>query len=184
MGKRGKSVLNLFLCVLLVLLLYGCAKPPTKEMEAAEKALNDAKAKEAHIYAEDTFKKAEEAFNKAKNLVNEKKYKEAKALLEEAQKLAKQAEGEIEQGKAKMKEEAEKLFTDIKVALDETKKMVPELIKKRVLTKDEAQNLLGKWEVDFAQAKDSFNAGKIGEARNKAKALLDEVKSKTEGLKK
>lgn len=182
--RRGKILASLLVSLVFFAFLFGCAKAPTKEMEAAEKALNDAKAKEAHIYAEETFKKAEDAFNKAKALVNEKKYKEAKALLEEAQKLAKQAEGEIEQGKAKMKEEAEKLFTDIKTALDETKKLVPELIKKKVLTKDEAQNLLGKWEVDLAQAKDSLNAGKIGEARNKAKALLDEVKSKTEGLKK
>ena len=44
-----------------IFLLSGCAKPPTEEIAKAEKALGDAKTKEADIYLEDGFKKAETA---------------------------------------------------------------------------------------------------------------------------
>ncbi|MCX7857365.1 MAG: DUF4398 domain-containing protein [Deltaproteobacteria bacterium] len=175
---------SIVLCFGLIFLVFGCTKPPKQELENAEKAINSAKSKEAHIYAEETFKKAEEVLNKAKTFITEKKYKEAKQLLIEAEKLAKQAETEIEAGKAKMKEETEKMFTDIKTSLEETKKLLPQVIRKKIISKDDAQNLVGKWELDFSTAKESLEAGKIKEAKDKAKSLLDEVKSKSEEFKK
>lgn len=184
--KRGQwvRILSLVLCFGFVLLVFGCAKPPKEELDNAEKALNSAKSKEADVYAPDTFKKAEEALNKAKSLINEKKYKEAKALAIEAEKLAKQSETEIEAGKAKMKEETEKLLTDIKASLEETKKILPQVIRKKVISKEDAQNLLGKWELDFSTAKESLDGGKIKEAKDKAQSLLEELKAKSEEIKK
>jgi len=183
-SKLFFKVFSLIVCFGLILFILSCAKPPKEELDSAEKAVSDARAKEAHIYAQETFKKAEEALNKAKSLVSEKKYKEAKELAIEAQKLAKQSETEIEAGKAKMKEETEKLFTDIKASLEETKKILPLVIRKKVISKEQAQNLLGKWEIDLSAAKESLGAGKIKEANDKAKSLLEEVRAKSEEIKK
>ena len=77
----GALAVVMFACIVL---LSGCAKPPTEEIAKAEKALEDAKAKEADIYLEDGFKKAEAALKKAKDLVTQKEYKDAKAAAEEA----------------------------------------------------------------------------------------------------
>lgn len=170
--------------VLLLFIVSGCAKPPKKEIEGAERALENAKLKEAHLYAEETFKKAEDTLGRAKSLVTQKKYKEAKELAIEAEKLARKAEEEVASNKAKMKEEAETLLSDIKAAIDEAKKIFPLLARKKVISKDEAQNLLGKWEFDLSTLKESLSAGKIREARDKAQSLLKDVRTKMDEIKK
>jgi len=49
------------------LVIIGCAKPPTMEIEKAEKAVAEAKQKEADLYAQDIFSRSEEALKKAKD---------------------------------------------------------------------------------------------------------------------
>ncbi|MCS7280449.1 MAG: DUF4398 domain-containing protein [Desulfobacterota bacterium] len=181
---RGMTILSLFVSFIFAFLVFGCAKPPKQELETAEKALSDAKAKEAHIYAEETYKKAEEALSKAQSLVNEKKYKEAKKLAQEAEKLARQAETEIESGKARMKEETEKLLSDIRTSIEETKKMIPEVVKKKIISREEARTLLSKWESELSSAKENFDKGNLKDARDKAKALMDEINEKVKEMKK
>ncbi len=179
-----RSGLILSILLSLSIFLSSCAKPPKAEIESAEKALMSARSKEAHIYSEETYRKAEEALNKAHSFVSEKKYKEAKELAIEAEKLARQSEGEVEANKAKMKEETEKLLTDIRTSIEETKKILPLGVRKKVIAKEEAQKLIGKWETDLSSAKESLEMGKVREARDKAQSLLEEVRAKSEEIRK
>jgi hypothetical protein len=182
--KRGTYyVLFSVVAVFSLMLLAGCSKPPTEELAGAEKALDEAKGKEANLYAEDAFKKAEEALKKAKDQIAAKQYKEAAQTLKDAIPLAQQAAAGVEAGKAKMKEEAEKLVAEVQKSLDELKADVAAAIKKKLaVPKEEVQAAIGKWEVDFAGIKDKIQSGKIKEAFEELKTMLEAVKVKKEDI--
>ena len=59
-----------FILVLSLVMITGCAKPPTQEVTQAEKAIGEAKHKEADIYVKDIFTKAEHTLKKAKDLMS------------------------------------------------------------------------------------------------------------------
>ncbi|HBA54224.1 DUF4398 domain-containing protein [Syntrophorhabdus aromaticivorans] len=166
-----------------LMLVTGCAKPPTEEIAAAEKAIEEAKAKEANLYAESAFKSAEESLKKAKDMVAAKTYKEAKQAALDTATLAQQAVSGIEAGKAKMKEEAEKSVLEVQKLLDDLKVDVAAAIKKKLpVPKEEVQAAIGKWEVDFTATKEKLQGGKIHEALNELKAMMDAVKAKKDQI--
>ena len=182
---KKRKVLSL-LCVSAVFsfaLVMGCAQPPTEEMIKADKAVAEAKAKEANLYAEDAFKKAEDAFKKAKDQVAAKQYKEAKQVAIDTVALAQQAIAGVEAGKAKMKEEAVKIAADVDKALDELKTDVAAAIKKKLaVPKEEVQAAIGKWGGDLATVKDKLQSEKISEAFGELKAMMTAVGSKKEEI--
>ena len=53
--------------VLILLLMYGCARPPAQQLEAAQKAVDDAKTAGAEAYAKDDWMKLEQEFAMAKD---------------------------------------------------------------------------------------------------------------------
>lgn len=177
---KGFSVLAV---ILSLLLLAGCAKPPTEEMLKAEKAIAEAKQKEADLYVEDVFTKAAESLKKSKDLVAVKKYKEARAMAEETVKLVQQAISMVETNKTKMKTEAEKMIQDVQGAMDELKTMVAKAVKKKAQINREAiQGMIGKWEVDMINVKEQIQAGKIRQAYDQLKSMKEQVKSQREGI--
>jgi len=182
---KKRNVLSL-LCVLVAFsfaLVMGCAQPPTEEMAKADKAVADAKAKEANLYAQDAFKKAEDAFKKAKDQVAAKQYKEAKQAAIDTVALAQQAIAGVAAGQAKMKEDAAKIAEDVDKALDELKTDVAKAIKKKLpVPKEEVQAAIGKWGVDLAAVKDKLQGGKISEAFGELKAMLTAVGAKKEEI--
>jgi hypothetical protein len=182
---KKRNVFSL-LCVLAAFsfaLVMGCAQPPTEEMAKADKAVAEAKAKEANLYAQDAFKKAEDAFKKAKDQVAAKQYKEAKQVAIDTVALAQQAIAGVEAGKAKMKEDAAKMLADVDKALDELKTDVAAAIKKTlVVPKEEVQAAIGKWGVDLALVKDKLQGGKISEAFDELKAMMKAVGAKKEEI--
>jgi len=182
---KKRNVLSL-LCVLVAFsfaLVMGCAQPPTEEMAKADKAVADAKAKEANLYAQDAFKKAEDAFKKAKDQVAAKQYKEAKQAAIDTVALAQQAIAGVEAGQAKMKEDAAKMAADVDKALDELKTDVVTAIKKKLpVPKEEVQAAIGKWGGDLAAVKDKLQGGKISEALGELKAMMTAVSAKKEEI--
>ena len=182
---KKRNVLSL-LCVLVAFsfaLVMGCASPPTEEMAKADKAVAEAKAKEANLYAEDAFKKAEDAFKKAKDQVAAKQYKEAKQVAIDTVALAQQAIAGVEAGKAKMQEDAAKMAVDVDKALDDLKADVAMAIKKKLpVPKEEVQAAIGKWGVDLATLKDKLQGGKISEAFGELKAMMTAVGAKKEEI--
>ena len=182
--KRGTYYALFFVvAVFSLMLLAGCSKPPTEALAKAEQAIEEAKQKGANLYAEDMFKKAEESLKKAKDQIAAKQYKEAAQTLMETMPLAQQAVDGVEAGKAKMKEEAEKYAGEAQKGLDDLKKDVAEAIKKKLaVPREEVQAAIGKWEVDFAGIKDKLQSGKIREAFDELKAMVEAVKAKIEDI--
>jgi len=164
-------------------LVTGCAQPPTEEISKADKAIAEAKAKEANLYAEAALKKAEDALKKAKDQVAAKQYKEAKEAALDAANLGQQAVAAVEAGKAKMKEEAAKLVADVEKGLDDLKTDVAAAIKKKLpVPKEEVQAAIGKWGVDLAMVKDKLQSGKIREAFDELKGMITAVSAKKESI--
>jgi hypothetical protein len=182
--KRGTYYALFFVvAVFSLMILAGCSKPPTEALAKAEQAIEEAKQKGANLYAEDVFKKAEESLKKAKDQIAAKQYKEAAQTLMETMPLAQQAVAGVEAGKAKMKEEAEKYVGEAQKGLDDLKKDVAEAIKKKMaVPREEVQAAIGKWEVDFAGSKDKLQSGKIREAFDELKAMVEAVKVKIEDI--
>ncbi len=175
-----------FLVLSLVLfcsVILGCAKPPTEEIIKAEKAVDEARQKEAALYVQDVFTKAEESLKKAKDFVAVKKYKEAKVAAEETVKLAQQAVSLVEPNKVKMKEEAEKLMQEVQKELDDLKTSVAKAIKKKApINREEIQNMIGKWEVDMATIKDKLQSQQIKQAYDDLKTMKEQVNAQKEGV--
>ncbi len=181
---KNRYLLSLFVFVTFSFaLIMGCAQPPTEEMAKADKAVAEAKEKEANLYAVDAFKKAEDAFKKAKDQVAAKQYKEAKQVAIDTVALAQQAIAGVEAGKAKMKEDAAKIAADVDKALDDLKTDVAAAIKKKLaVQREEVQAAIGKWGVDLAVVKDKLQSGKISEAFGELKAMLTAVVAKKEEI--
>jgi hypothetical protein len=160
--------------------LTGCSKPPTEEMTKAEKAVEDARVKEAPAYVPDLFAKAEESLKKAKDFVTGKKYKEAKQAAAETEGLAQQAIAGIEPAKAKVKADAEQAVQDIQKGIDELKAVVEGAAKKKALTakREEVQAMITKWEADLAAAKEKLQTPKIKEGVDGLKAIKDDIGAK------
>jgi len=175
--------LGMVLALFSILLISACAKPPTEEMAKADKAIADAKAKEADLYVPDIFTKAQDQMNKANEMVTAKKYKEAKTAALEVVKLTQEAVSLIEQNKQKMKEELEKMLPDLQKALDETKSAATAAIKKKaVSSKEELQSTIGKFELDMTSVKEQLQAGKIKQASDLAKMLLEQINAQKQSL--
>lgn len=86
------SLVMLALCLGIGLVLTGCPKKPTAELEQAEAALAKAKEAGAAEKASSQYKSAEQKLAEAKRLIEQGRYRKAKTLLEEATQLAKMAE--------------------------------------------------------------------------------------------
>jgi negative regulator of replication initiation len=172
-----KIVFNSFLILLFALsvsYITGCAKPPTQEMAKAEKAVEEAKQKEAHLYVPDIFKQAEDSLKNAKDLVVNKSYKEAKKAAEDTIQISQQAISMIEQNKAKMKVEAVQLMEGIQKDLEEFKIMAAKAIKKKVFASSEdIQKVIGKAEIDLVNVKEKLEGGLVKQAYDDLKTVKE-----------
>ncbi len=178
--------LNRFLVLIVALFfafLNGCAKPPIKEVENAEKAIAEAKQKEADLYVQDIFMRAEDSLKKAKDLIADKKYGEARKAAEDAVNFAQQAIPMVEPNKEKMKAEAEKMLQDVQGSIDEVKTLTSTAIKKKApIDRKEIQGMIGKWEVDMVNIKDQLQTGKIRQTYDQLKSMQEQIKSQKENL--
>jgi hypothetical protein len=181
MSRRNLYIVFITMVVLSFTLLTGCAKPPTEEMAKAEKALEEAKQKEAPAYVPDLFKNAEESLKKAKDYITSKKYKEAKQAAIETETLARQAIAGIETAKAKIKAEAEQVAQDVGKGIDDLKAFAAGVEKKKALAaaREEVKEILAKWEADFASIKEKLQS-KTKEAGEELKAMKEQIDKKKE----
>lgn len=181
--KQAVWKTGLVVCMFALSLVFACAKPPTQEIANAEKAIADAKAKEADLYVQDVFTKAMDEMKKAGDMVTAKKYDEAKTAAMEAAKMAQQSVTLVEQNKQKLKEELEAMLPNVQKALDEVKTLAATAIKKKaVATKDELQSTIGKLELDMTAVKEQLQAGKIRQAVDLAKSLIEQANAQKQTL--
>jgi hypothetical protein len=122
---------RLFLCLLTIgiLILSGCAQPPTLELNGAQKAIDNAHAAEADKYAVEEFGAAQKALTEArteitnqdKNFVLTRNYTAAKNLLKDAETKAQAAQAAAKDNKEKVKSEVEGLIRETTASLEAAK---------------------------------------------------------------
>ena len=166
-----------------ITMFSSCAKPPTEELAQAEKAIEEAKQKEADLYAQDPFLKSQDSLKKAKDLVVAKKYDEAKKAAEEAANFAKQAIPLAEQNKAKMKAEAEQLVVDIQKALEELRAHIAKSGKRMARNEAKRVNeMMMKWETDLAGLKEMIPGQKVQQASDQLKTMKESILKQIENV--
>jgi hypothetical protein len=165
-----------FLLIASFTIITGCSKPPTQEIAKAEKAVDEAKQKEADIYASDIFKSAEESLKKAKEFVINKSYKEAKQAAEETVMTVQRAIVLVETNKVKMMAQAEEMLQDVQKEIDEFKSSAAKAIRKKALTdRKEIQGLIGKWEIDLLNIKDKLQKQQAKQAYDDINTVKEQV---------
>jgi hypothetical protein len=175
--------LFVILCCVSLVLFTGCAKPPTQEVESAEKAIADAKKAEVNLYVQDIFAKAENSLKQAKELITQKKYKEAKAAAEEAAKSALEGLTQVAPNKLKMKEEAAQKISAAETLIKEVKDLASKAIKKKVgPNQDELKSTIGNTELEMVNINENMKTDKIREAYDKIAVLLGQLQSQKETL--
>jgi aromatic ring-opening dioxygenase LigB subunit len=181
--KLNHPIFAVLILMVSITIFSSCAKPPTEELAQAEKAIEEAKQKEADLYAQDLFLKAQDSLKKAKDLVTAKKYDEAKKAAEEAANFAKQAIPLVEQNKAKMKAECEQLAQDVQKALEELRAHVAK--SGRLMAPNEARlvnEMIKKWGTDLASIKEMIQGQKFQQASDQLKAMKENILKQKERL--
>jgi len=172
-SMRTKGILTACSILVLVLLISGCAKPPTEEIEAAKAAIEGAKGAEADVYAPNDFRAAQSALADAEAKVTDKQYELAKTSALQAKEKADAAKAAAGPNKAKAKAEAERLLTEAKAAVAEVKGMIENAPKKAdlgTLTAD-----LEQVEQGLAEAEAAYNREDYKGAASKAAAITRNV---------
>lgn len=166
---------------IIILLLIGREKPPLQEMQQAERAVAEAKQKEADLYAPDIFSKAEESLKRARDLLGEKRYEEAKKAAEETTDFARQAISQVEPNKLKMKAQAEENISNIRAEIDDLKRLVAKPFK-RITERErkELEVMIQKWEKEVNDIKAMIGEQKIRQVFDSLNSLKKEVHSKWE----
>jgi hypothetical protein len=184
MSNRNRLfALFIILCCVSLVFFAGCAKPPTQEVESAEKAIADAKKAEVDLYVQDIFAKAGNSLKQAKELITQKKYKEAKAAAEEAAKLAMEGLTQVAPNKLKMKEEAAQKITEAEALMKEVKDLASKAIKKKAgPNQDELKTSIGNTELEMVNINESMKAEKVHQAFDKIAVMLEQLKSQKETL--
>jgi hypothetical protein len=184
MKREGRICGALAAAVLVcIFILSGCAKPPTEEIAKAEKALEDAKAKEADVYLGDGYRKCDAALKKAKDLVTQKEYKAAKTAAEEASSCMQLLSSQVDAAKTRMKADAEQMLQEAKEQTNELKTLVADAVKRKLpINREEAQTLIGKNEVDLINVKVRLETGKIRQGYDDLKVMKSQTAAEKEKL--
>lgn len=182
---KGRTFYCFFIALLILSFgISGCSKPPAEEMAKADKAIEEAKQKEAPVYVPDLFAKAESSLKQAQDYIAGKKYKEAKQAAMETEISAQQAIAGIEAAKAKIKTEAEKFAEDVQKEIDDLKNTISTTPKKKIPAKtiEEIQAEIIKWETDFTRIKEKLQGPKLKEASDELKKLSEQLSAKKEEI--
>jgi hypothetical protein len=173
---------SLAMAVLALALLAGCAKAPTEKVNAAETAVNDAKAAGAATYLAEDYAKVEGMLVSAKKEISEqdakmaflRDYGKAEQLLASAQTEAARVSAEA----AKKKEEAKQAALQAQDAAAASVKKAQDLVAKAPVGKDraavqaikaDAQGL----EMSLNEVKTAIDGGDYQGAQSKAKAIQE-----------
>jgi len=109
------------------LLLAGCAKPPTEEINAAQATIDSVKAlPDVQTYGMDQVRAAETALAAVRQQVTEKKYKEAREALPNVVSTARGAVTAAAGAKEAARVAAEQAIADARAAIQEAEGKIPQ----------------------------------------------------------
>jgi len=161
-------------CLILVpiMLIMGCAKPPTTEMndasEAVTRAENDIN---AVTYAGGSVTRAKDALLRMNMEAAEKRYDSARAYAAEAIAAAERAISDGRAGAERARNEAAKYIADLKPLLAETEQGVDTARKARLpLDFDSVDNDLNTARNSINQAETAYSTTRYGDAVDHARA--------------
>lgn len=130
-GENSRTRISLLLggmiSLFVILMVVGCAKPPTKEMADAEAALAAAKLAEADIYVSGEYRSAEDRLAQARTQVAGeednwfKDYDPAIKSAVESKQMADEATEHAKAAKARAKAKAEEIIAQLKTVIKEAK---------------------------------------------------------------
>jgi len=171
--------------VLVLAFMVGCAKPPQPAVDAANQAVEAAKAAEASDYAADSLRAAEDAvasLNTELKAQEEKfalfrSYKKAEELAAAAKTAGEQAKTDADTNKEQAKQAATTAIEGLKTALADAKAMLEKAPRGKGTQADLEMmkaDLAGV-ESAIAEAENSLNAGKYKDAQAKADAAMTTV---------
>jgi len=185
------SYKRLFSAILFFSFLLGaCSKPPMKELEAAQEALNKAKEAEANIYAEDLYKIAIKHFNSSKKFASKRKWRKVKAIALETIPLVDAAIAAVQANKAKAKEEAEALLPRLKGPLEKYSKKIKKRGKRRRMNEQQKgqqkknENYLASLGSFMESAQSKYDEGKYTQSISFSMEVLNGFEKFDELLKK
>ncbi|MDR2757771.1 MAG: DUF4398 domain-containing protein [Spirochaetaceae bacterium] len=185
MGQR--RLVFLWGVMISALLFWGCAKPPTEDMEKAAAAVTQAENDpDAVLYGENSLLRARDALSRMRTSADSKRYDEAKLLAQEAIEAAEKAQSDGSAGAVRAREEAGRLLLEAQNALAATEK-----------TLNTAKNL-DKVDADFdaltrrleaarntvGEAEENLAANHYQESQNKsmeARAALGDITAEISG---
>ncbi len=183
MRRKGRVAGALGMVMAIFLFVASCTKPPAQEIIGAEQALENARAKEADIYLEDSYRKAEADLKKAKDLMAQKEYRGAKAAAEGALTQAQLLASQVDAAKNKMKTDADQVLQQLKEQTNELKMMVAEAIKRKIpVNREEAESLIGKNEIDLINVKVRLETGKVRQGYDDLKIIKSQTAAEKEKL--
>ncbi len=181
----SKRLMVMVLAVMALPLLWGCSKPPELEMQAANTAIQAARAAEAEEYAPQSLTVAQDTLNAAMALKEEqdgkfalfRSYGKAKAQFVRAEALAQKATSDAQAEKERVRLEVSGLLTQARAALDSTATL---LAKAPVGKGNKAdieliRNDLANVEANFAAAKAEFDSGRFKSAKAKVEAVMNDA---------
>ncbi len=166
--------------VALLALVAGCAKPPQADIDAANQALESARAAGASDYAPDSLRAAEDAKAALESELRAQEqkfalfrsYKKATELATSAKEAAERASADAAEGKQRARREAEALIAEAKTARDEASTMLEKAPRGKGTAADlEALKAdLSGVDTSIADAEAAFSAERYLEAKSKAEA--------------
>jgi hypothetical protein len=175
-----KLTISAGIAAVMLLVLAGCAKPPTEQIDAAEKSVADAQQSGASAYTPQDYAKLEGLLANVKKEVADQDAKFA--LLRDygkAEQLAASAKAEAERVKGeviKKKEEAKAAALQAQQVAQEAVKATQALVAKAPVGKDRAALEAIKADVDgltksLSEVQTLIDGGDYLAAQNKAKAI-------------
>lgn len=177
----------------LMVLLAGCAKEPSEQINAAKAALDNAKAIEADRYVSEEYSALQDSLNAALAMVEEqnskfaltRNYDKAQKALEDVVTMADQTRQNAVTRKDETRTEVQQTLAEVKAALQESKELIAEAPKGKEgrAALAEIQNELTVVESSMNEVTVLINNGDYLTAQDKANAGLAKVQSLNEELK-
>lgn len=177
--------------------LVGCAQVPTAQLDAAQKAMDDAQKAEAPTYAADAWAKAEDADAQLQAELKaqqdayavSRSYEKAKTLAADTKAAAEQATADALTGKETARNDATKAIEETKALLVEVRDLVAHAPQGKGSRVDLAafRADTDPTEASLKDAQAAFDAGRFAEAKSKADAareVLEGIKSQIKGAEK
>jgi hypothetical protein len=192
-ARRASMALWSSVLVLLVLGLASCAKPPEAELSAAQAAIDQAKQKEAAVYASAELRAAEDSLAAARSEVDRqsakfalfRSYKVAKAKAMSAQTAGSAAAEAAVRGKELKRQEAEQRLAEVTQAIADVRGKLDTPEGKRLMRAKEARQAIEqiKAEIDATEAGlEAIRQNQAAEKYNDAARMANDALNKVKGL--